>query len=134
MIEIDPQTVYYLILKARDFDDKDEPGQPDTDATRADEVLAEQMHYYADDPVAQEIKDTIDSLNDDQQAELVALVWLGRGDFTSGEWREAVRTARERHSGPTSDYLLGTPLLGDYLEEGLAQMGHSFEELEAASG
>lgn len=134
MIEIDPQTVYYLILKARDFDDKDEPGQADPDATPADEAQAEQMHYYADDPVAQEIKDTIDSLNDDQQAELVALVWLGRGDFTPGEWREAVRTARERHSGPTSDYLLGTPLLGDYLEEGVAQMGHSFEELEAASG
>ena len=130
MLEIDLRTVYVLILKAREFDDKDEPGEPDPDASPADEILEEDMHNYADDPVAQEIKDMIDSLNDDQQAELVALTWLGRGDFTANEWREAVRTARERHSNPTSDYLLGTPLLGDYLEEGLSQLGVTVEDLE----
>ncbi len=130
MLDIDPQTVYVLILKAREFDDKDEPGEPSPDASPADEVLEEDMHYYADDPVAQEIKDMIDSLNDDQQTELVALTWIGRGDFTANEWGEAVRTARERHSNPTSDYLLGTPLLGDYLEEGLSQLGVTVEDLE----
>ncbi|MFQ6017163.1 MAG: DUF3775 domain-containing protein [Kiloniellaceae bacterium] len=131
MLEIDPQIVYFLILKAREFDDKDAPGEPDPESTPAEETLREEMHYYADDPVAQEIKDTIEGLNDDHQAELVALVWLGRGDYTADEWDEAVRTARERHSNPTSDYLLGTPLLGDYLEEGLAQLDRSVEVFEA---
>ncbi len=90
------------------------------------------MHDFADDPVAQEIKDTIEGLNEDEQTELVALTWIGRGDFTAQEWAEAVRTARQRHTNPTADYLLGTPLLGDYLEEGLSQLGVTVEDLEAS--
>ncbi len=59
MLEIEPETVYFLILKAREFDDKDAPGTPDEDATPAEETIELDMHYYADDPVAQQIKDTI---------------------------------------------------------------------------
>lgn len=130
MLEIDPRTVYLLILKAREFDDKDEPGESDPNATLAEETLREEMRNFADDPVAQEIKDTIEGLNEDEQAELVALTWLGRGDFTAPEWKEAVTTARQRHTGPTADYLLGTPLLGDYLEEGLSELGITVEDME----
>ena len=130
MMEIDPQTVYFLILKAREFDDKDSPGEADLDASPAEETIEADMHYFADDPVAQELKDAIEALNDDEQAELVALTWIGRGDFTSEEWDEVVRTARQRRTNPTSDYLLGTPLLGDYLEEGLTQLGLTLEDLE----
>ncbi len=133
MLEIEPQTVYRLILKAREFDDKDVPGTPDEDATMADKAIDVAMHYYADDPVAQDIKDTIESLNDDEQAELVALTWIGRGDFTVDEWDEVVRTARQRRSNPTADYLLGTPMLGDYLEEGLTQCGLTLEDMEPSS-
>src|SRR3546814_15793239 len=64
-------------------------------------------------------------MNDDEQAELVALTWLGRGDFTADEWSEALAAARERDTGPTSAYLLGIPILADYLEEGLSQFGLS---------
>jgi hypothetical protein len=130
MLEIDPQTVYFLILKAREFDDKDDPGEADLDASPAEETIEADMHYFADDPVAQELKDAIEALNDDEQAELVALTWIGRGDFTSEEWDEVVRTARQRRTNPTADYLLGTPLLGDYLEEGLTQLGLTLKDLE----
>ena len=34
------------------------------------------------------------------------------------------------HNKRTAEYLLGMPLLGDLLEEGLAQFGHSIEEFE----
>ena len=132
MLEIDPRTVYFLILKAREFDDKDDPGQAALDARPAEETIEADMHYFADDPVAQELKDAIEALNEDEQAELVALTWIGRGDFTSEEWDEVVRTARQRRTNPTADYLLGTPLLGDYLEEGLTQLGLTLEDLEPA--
>ncbi len=83
MLEIEPETVTFLILKAREFDDKDAPGTPAEDATPAEEAIEADMHYLADDPVAQQIKDTIEALNDDQQAELVALTWIGRGVIPS---------------------------------------------------
>ncbi len=130
MLEIDSGTVYFLILKAREFDDKDAPGELDIDATPADEAIQAAMHYYADDPVAQELKDAIEALNQDEQAELVALTWVGRGDFSAEEWDEAVRTARQRGSSHTAEYLLGTPLLGDYLEEGMSQLGLAVEDIE----
>ena len=131
MLEMEPETVYLLILKSREFDEKDAPGEsPDQDTSPADRQIDRAMDYVDGDPLAQEIKDAIDSLNEDHQAELVALTWLGRGDFTAGEWREALRTARERRTNPTSEYLLGTPLLGNYLEEGLAALGYSVEDLE----
>jgi len=52
---------------------------------------------------------------------LVALAWVGRGTYSKEEWREAIATARSEHSRRTAEYLLGMPLLGDYLEDGLAQ-------------
>lgn len=131
MLEIEPETVYFLVLKSREFDEKDLPGgNTDPDAGPADERIERDMDYFDGDPVAQEIKDAIDGLNQDHQAELVALTWLGRGDFTAEDWAEAVRMARDRRTNPTSEYLLGTPMLGDYLEEGLSLLGYTVEDLE----
>lgn len=131
MLEMEPETVYLLILKSREFDEKDAPGEtPGQDDSPAERQIDRGMDYFDGDPIAQEIKDAIDGLNEDHQTELVALTWLGRGDFTAGEWRDALRMARERRSNPTSEYLLGTPMLGDYLEEGLTALGYSIEDLE----
>ena len=131
MIEIEPETVYFLILKAREFDEKDLAGASlDPDAEADDSQSDRVSGLFDNDPVAQEIKDAIDGLNVDHQAELVALAWLGRGDYLAEDWTEAVATARERRTGPTSEYLLGTPLLGDYLEEGLVALGYDMEDLE----
>jgi hypothetical protein len=85
---------------------------------------------YPDDPTYAELKSFIDNLNEDEQAELVALVWLGRGDYDARGWSAALKEARARHTGSTSDYLLGEPLLADLLEEGLAALGLSLTELE----
>jgi len=68
----------------------------------------------------------------DEQCELVALVWVGRGDHTAAEWSEALRLARQEHNDRTSEYLLGTPLLADYLGEGLSQFDLSCGEMEKA--
>ena len=78
------------------------------------------------------LDEEIEGLSESKQAELVALTWIGRGDFTVDEWSEVVRTARQRRTNPTADYLLGTPMLGDYLEEGLSQLGLTVEDMEPA--
>ena len=59
-------------------------------------------------------------MNDEQRARLVALAWLGRGTYDMGEWKEAIATAKSEHGRRAAEYLLGLPLLGDYLEDGLA--------------
>ncbi len=74
----------------------------------------------------------IEEMNEDEQAALVALAWVGRGDYEPEEWEEALRLARERGtaSGDTARYLLGMDMAGDLLAEGLAAFGISVEDVE----
>jgi hypothetical protein len=77
------------------------------------------------DPAYAELKATIDDLEPDQQVSLVSLMWLGRGDYAVDEWARALADARGSWNERTADYLIGTPLLADYLREGLDQLGYA---------
>jgi len=72
-----------------------------------------------DDLTDEELRELIEDLNVDEAAELVAIAWIGRGDFDAEDFSQAVDEARERAVGSTASYLLGMPLLADYLEAGL---------------
>ena len=71
------------------------------------------------------------ALNEDEQIDLVALAWLGRGDGELENWDDLRGEASRAHNDRTADYLLGMPLLADYLEEGLSQFGESCADNEA---
>lgn len=72
-----------------------------------------------EDPIQQQVRGLIDGLNEDEAYDLVALMWVGRGTYGIDEFSEARRVAQQEATQSTSDYLLGTPLLADYLEDGL---------------
>ena len=61
----------------------------------------------------------ISELNDDEQASLVALMWVGRDSFDADDIEEAKATAQSERTAPTEDYLGGEPQLADMLEDGL---------------
>ena len=130
MLTIDPDKVCFIIIKARAFDAKVDVVEPDPGSNASDEDMREVLEDYSNDATLGEVKDAIESLNEDEQIELVALAWLGRDDFTAEEWADARERAADAHNSRTAEYLLGIPLLGDYLEEGLAMMGHSCEDFE----
>ena len=83
-----------------------------------------------DDPVRAELVSFVRDLNEDEQIDLVALTWLGRGDGGIENWDELRAEASRAHNTRTATYLLGMPLLSDYLEEALSKFGHSAEEFE----
>lgn len=130
-LTIDPDQVCFLILKAREFDAKMEPEVPDPGDNPTDDDEREVLFDYPDDPTAEEIKAYIGALNVDEAAELLALVWVGSGDYTAGEWRQAVAAARDDPDSRRAKALLAIPLLGDYLEEGLAALGYSCRDVDA---
>ena len=80
------------------------------------------LEDLADDPTQQELLQLIRDMDDDEQVNLVALAWVGRGTYDKSGWSEALKEARGAHNKHTAEYLLGLPLLGDYLEEGLAAL------------
>jgi hypothetical protein len=77
-----------------------------------------------------ELRAFIDRLSEDEQASLVAVMWIGRGSFEAEEIEEAKRTAYEEATTPCADYLIGTPHLSDHLENGLDALGLSASEDE----
>ena len=127
-LNINPEKVGFIIVKAREFDAKVEPVEPDPGSNPTDDADREILEDYEDDPTLEELRGAIDSLDDDEVIDLIALAWVGRGDFDRNEWPDARRLAGERHRRHSADYLVGMPALGDYLEEGLATLGHSSPE------
>ena len=128
MPDINSDKVCFVIIKAREFDIQEELDADDSNA--GDDHF---MSVYADtkeDSVRKELKQFIDSMDEDEQCELVALCWIGRGDFSPNEWKIAVAEARSRRQGPTADYLISIPLVSDYLEGGLSKFDLSCEGFE----
>jgi hypothetical protein len=117
-----------LIARVRAIDVKEGATDPDSGSNPIDDGDVDALTENPDDATEQEIRDVIAGLNDDERADLIALVYIGRGDMDPEEWGAAVRLAREREqasSSDTADYLLGIPNLGDLLDEALAAMGRS---------
>ena len=127
-LNISPEKVCYVISKAREFDVKVEPVEPEMEAGSIDAGNQDVLEDYPGDPTAAELREAIDDLNDDEVVDLIALAWVGRGDYEREEWQDARVLARERHRDHSAGYLMGMPTLGDYLEEGLATLGYSCEE------
>jgi hypothetical protein len=89
------------------------------------------LEDHADDPVRVEFVTFVHDLNLDEQVDLVTLAWLGRGDGDLDSWDELRSEAARAHNNRTASYLLGTPLLADYLEDALSQFGEACEALDA---
>ena len=126
MLTISPEKVCYVIAKARELEVKVAPEELDDDG------MGRILEAYADDPTLEELQGFLEAQSDDELRELLALAWVGRGDFGADEWQDAlgqVHDVREQH---TVACLLETPLLSDYLEEGLSQFGLSCEDIELA--
>ena len=132
-LTISPEQVCFIIVKAREFDVKDADSELESGSNASDDQMLSVLEDRSDDPVQQELSSFIENMTEDEQIDLVALAWLGRDDNTIEDWPSIRAEAAGAHSsrkGRTARYLLGMPLLADYLEEGLAMFGVSCEPYE----
>jgi Protein of unknown function (DUF3775) len=129
-LAISPETVCFIIVKAREFDVKDAVTEPDPASNPTDDRDAAVLEDHSDDPVVEELTSLINALSEDEQIDLVALTWLGRDDYAADDWPAVRAEASRAHNKRTASYLLGEPLLGDFLEEGLTMLGYSCTEFE----
>ncbi len=129
-LAISPEKVCFIILKAREFDVQDVVTDEDSGSNAFDEGMTSVLEAHSDDPTYRELKAFISALNEDEQIDLVALTWLGRGDASIEEWDELRSEAARAHNKRTASYLLAKPLLPDHLEDALEQFGYSCEDYE----
>ena len=129
-LAISVEKVFFIIVKAREFDAKEGVADPDSGSNPADDREVDILEDLPDDPTYEEFASAIRALNVDEQLDLLALMWIGRGDFSPEEWPEARKEAATVSHRHVTRYLVHTPLAGDYLEEAMTALGYSFEEEE----
>lgn len=116
MLQISPDKIAHIIIRAREYESGINPWVHEGDS---------RQHG-----TRTELHDFIEGLNEDEQASLVAVMWIGRESFEVEELSEAIDTARAERSSPTEDYLMGEPRLADLLEAGMEALGISPEAAE----
>jgi len=127
-LAISTEKIGFLIDKARQFDMKEAVSDPDSGSNASDDDVIDVLQDNGQDPVFREITGFINALSEDERVDLVALMRLGRGDASIEEWgdlRAEAAGQRERH---TARYLLGEPMLGDLLAQGLDEFGLTWTE------
>ena len=138
-LAISAEKVAFFIEKAREFDVKEMDTDPDSGSNAADDEAIDVLEDDGTDPVAAELGSFISALNEDEQIDLVALMWLGRGDGTIDEWDELRARAVEARAeygnarSETARYLLGEPMLGDFLADGLDAFGIDWTDEQTAA-
>jgi len=127
-LAISAEKVGFLIEKAREFNVKEVASDPDSGSNAADDNMIDVLEDNGEDPVVREITGFVRALTEDEQIDLVALMRLGRGDASIEEWNDLRREAAESRDVPVARYLLGEPMLGDLLAEGLSQFGRTWAD------
>jgi hypothetical protein len=120
---LNPEFLRSLILQLRAYMAQagtvtEDPGSNPTD----DDASPLSLQDGPGNPLRAELTTRIADLEPDQQAQLVALMWIGRGDMEPEEWADAVKLAEERRTGPTARYLLSHPQVADDIEEGIDKL------------
>ena len=132
--DIDPsistEQVCFVIVKVREFEVKEWSSGLTSGSNPSDDSMLEVLETRRNDPVFDELSAFIDGLDEDRQIDLVALAWVGRGDFDIGEWEEARAEAARAHNNRTAAYLLGMPLLSEFLQDALSETGRSCADVE----
>ena len=130
MLTISVEKVCFVIIKAKEYGAKDEVTEVDPGSNPSDDKDISVLEDHEDDPVVEELTSFINSMSEDEQIDLVTLAWLGRDDYSASDWPAVREEAARARNQRTAEYLLGMPLVGDFLEEGLSMLGYSCEDFD----
>lgn len=122
-LTLNPEFLRSLIFKLRAIMAQEGMVTPDAGSNPADDDASPQALQDSPGNLTRlEVTTEIADLEPDQQAELVALMWIGRGDLEPEEWEEALVQAAEEHGENTPAYLLSQPHVADHLDEGVDRL------------
>lgn len=124
-LALSPETAFPIVIKARELGEKVPATDPDSGSNPGDDLEVDVLEDSADDTVREELAALVNSLNDDEQLDLISLIWLGRGDFALSDWDEARLAAADIGRERISRYVAEMPLVSDHLQEALSQFGQS---------
>lgn len=129
-LSINTEKAFYILVKAREFEEKTTPSELEEGSNPSDDKDISVLEDNPDDATEEELTSALEALNEDELLDLVSLTWIGRGDYGIDDWEKVRAEAEALSDKHIPLYLKQTPLFSDYLEEGLAQLGHDLDEFE----
>jgi len=126
-LDVNPETVCHLIQLAREFHAQEAVVFPDDPISPTEDWPTQILAAHASDPTLSEFRSIIADLYPDQQVQVVALLWLGRDDYTESDWEMLVQDAEDAWNPRTAEYLIAHPLLAEHLTDGLELFGYHCE-------
>lgn len=129
---IDPDKVCAFIARVRQFQAKVAPVEPDPASNMSDDGFREILEGYGNDAVESEIRQFIGGLNEEEYRNLLALMWIGRGDYDKSEWDTALAEADRLGNDFNPGFFIRNPLLAEHIEDALNQFGYVCERENAA--
>jgi len=118
-LRISTEKVCAFIEAARELAGKVPSTAGDRTTTGDDSKLVTIEDYPGEDDRRQQTVEFIAGLNVEEQVDLLALIYLGRGDYDIAEWDDALEEARARIDGRDPDYMIGDAALPEYLGDAL---------------
>ncbi len=131
-MEISLDEVCRIVVRAREYDAQVPGTDPDDGSNASDDDSIDVLDDEANSSVEEEIATAIADLSEDEQAELYALMAIGRGDYEASEWEDAKEAITESGTDIV-DELMETPMLASLLEAGLAAFGLSCDDVGSVS-
>lgn len=122
-LRISTEAVCFIITRARAFHVKTASSELGDGTNPLDDDYQMALEEHPTDATEEELRRALEALNVEEMTHLIALMWLGRGDETVDDWPEVLAQVEAAASDHPVSYLMGTPLLADYLEEGLDKFG-----------
>ncbi len=129
-LTIDPDRAFYIVVKARELGVKDAPAGPDPASNPADDHAAAVLEDVPGNHAFAELPEAIATLGQQEQFDLLVLTWIGRGDYGVEEWAAVRAQAAGMGHEHIARYLAQTPLLADYLAEGLSAVGFAMGDFD----
>lgn len=126
-LAVTPDNVLRLTQLAREFHAQDAVVMPDAPGSIMGDWSQHALAGHEGDASLSEFRSIVSDLEPDQQMEVVALLWVGRGDYDAEEWEQAVADARDAWNLRTADYLIAHPMLAEQIEEGMQLLGYDLD-------
>lgn len=126
MLNVNPETVCFIISRTREFQAKEGVTFPEELVPGSEneydwlQILAD----HKDDMMYKEAYSAIEDLEPDQKIELLALMYLGRGDYDAEDWQGARMEAKNNLPSDLTEYLFAKPQIAYYLDKGLEMLGY----------
>jgi hypothetical protein len=133
-LRISTETVCFVIVKAQALAAREAATGLSEGSNPSDENYQAVLEELPGDATEEELRRTLEALNGEELADLIGLLWLGRDDRPVEDWPDVLREAAEERPAHPIAELLQTPLLGEYLDLGLAKFGYSCTQIRGGHG